>query len=50
MFNKVSSYHSEDTDTSVEQGIIPTVDTADELSLPASYAIVPARAGQYIGI
>ncbi len=32
------------TDTIVEEGIIPAADATDELSLPASYAIVPAVA------
>ena len=37
----IVEYPSEDTGTIVQQGITPT---ADELSLPASYAIVPAVA------
>ena len=40
----IVEYPSEDTGTIVQQGITPTADTADELSLPASYAIVPAVA------
>ena len=40
----IVEYPSEDTGTIVQQGITPTADTANELSLPASYAIVPAVA------